>query len=108
MEKYAWRARIKKGKIEEYIRRHDAIWEEMKEVLSAAGICNYTIWRSGYDLFGYYECKKGVEYAAQVQNTSPTVARWNNYMRDVMDMEPDPQTGAQPRLTCVFRFSEND
>ena len=33
MEKYAWRGRIADGQIEEYKRRHDAIWPEMKAVL---------------------------------------------------------------------------
>lgn len=31
MEKYAWRAVIIKGQEEEYKRRHDNIWPELKE-----------------------------------------------------------------------------
>ena len=104
MERYAWKAKIKDGKNEEYKRRHDEIWPEMKDVLSAAGIRNYSIWNVGDELFGYYECEYGAEYAARVQSESPVVARWNEYMSDVLDMEPDPETGAQPRLTEVFRF----
>ena len=67
MEKYAWKARIVDGALDEYIRRHDAIWDEMKDVLARAGIVNYSIWNVGNELFGYYECEKGVEYAAKVQ-----------------------------------------
>lgn len=29
-------------------------------------------------------------------------------MKDVMDMEPDPETGAQPQLTQVFSFRTDD
>ena len=76
----------------------------MKDVLAEAGIKNYTIWNVGSELFGYYECEKGVEFAARVQNESPVVARWNEYMKDVMIMEADPDTGAQPKLECVFSF----
>ncbi len=36
MEKYAWRAIVIEGKLEEYIRRHNEIWPELKEVLNAA------------------------------------------------------------------------
>lgn len=54
MEKYAWKATIKEGSLEEYIRRHDNLPQEMKEVLREAGICNYTIWNVGNQLFGYY------------------------------------------------------
>ena len=108
MEKYAWKAIVLEGKLEEYCRRHDEIWQEMKDVLAEAGIKNYTIWNVGNELFGYYECEKGVEFAARVQNESPVVARWNEYMKDVMIMEADPETGAQPKLECVFRFDGKD
>ncbi len=104
VEKYAWKAIVFEGKLGEYKRRHDEIWPEMKEVLEQAGIRNYTIWNVGNELFGYYECEKGVAYAAKVQNDSPVVQRWNAYMADVMQMEFDPETGAQRLLTPVFSF----
>lgn len=104
MERYAWKATLLEGKKEEYIRRHDEIWPEMLEVLHEAGICNYSIWNVGNELFGYYECAKGIAHAAKVQSESPVVARWDEYMKDVMIMEPDPETGAQPRLVEVFRM----
>lgn len=102
MEKYAWTAKIKEGKKPEYIKRHDEIWPELVELLKNAGICNYTIWADGNTLFGYYECEKGVEYAARVQAESPIVDKWNEYMKDVMEMTMDPVTGAQPLLVKVF------
>ncbi len=102
MERYAWKARILEGKLQEYVRRHDEIWPEMLEVLKNAGIKNYTIWNVGNELFGYYECEKGIEYAAKVQRESPVVDRWNEYMKDVMVMDTDPETGAQPLLKQVF------
>ena len=104
MEKYAWRGRIADGQIEEYKRRHDAIWPEMKAVLKEAGIRNYTIWLSGQELFGYYECEQGVAYAARVQTESPVVQRWDAYMKDILIMEKDPVTGAQPQLMKVFEL----
>ena len=104
MEKYAWKAKIVEGSLDEYIRRHDAIWDEMKEVLSKAGIVNYTIWNVGNELFGYYECEKGIEYATKIQRESPVVDKWNEYMKDILIMELDPITGAQPKLTKVFSF----
>ena len=102
MERYAWKATVKEGMLEEYVRRHNEIWPELTEVLRQAGIRNYTIWNCGSELFGYYECEKGADYAAAVQAGSPVVDRWNDYMKAVMVMEMDPVTGAQPRLTQVF------
>ena len=104
MEKYAWKGLIKEGCNAEYIRRHDEIWPEMNELLKSAGICNYTIWNVGQELFGYYECEKGVEYAAKVQSESPIVEKWDEYMKDILIMERDPVTGAQPLLTKVFEL----
>lgn len=93
---------IKEGMIDEYVRRHNEIWPEMVKVLKDAGIKNYTIWNTGCELFGYYECEKGVDYAAKVQSESPVVDKWNEYMKDILIMEPDPETGAQPLLKKVF------
>ena len=102
MERYAWKGRIKPGMAEEYKRRHDEIWPEMKQLLKEAGISNYTIWSNGSDVFGYYECEKGIAFAKKVQAESPVVARWNVYMDDVLELDMDPETGAQPLLRQMF------
>ena len=103
MERYAWKATVLPEKLDEYKSRHDNIWPEMKEVLARAGIRNYTIWNVGNDLFGYYECDSVAE-AARIQAESPVVDRWNEYMKDVMKMDMDPVTGAQPLMEQVFFF----
>ena len=102
MERYAWKAIVKEGKIDEYVKRHNEIWPELVDVLKAAGIKNYTIWNVGNELFGYYECEKGVQFAAETQAKSPVVDKWNEFMKDGMIMEMDPETGAQPMLKQVF------
>jgi len=103
MQRYAWKARILPGMRQEYIKRHDEIWPEMAALLRRAGIRNYSIWmtESG-ELFGYYECEQGAEFAARIQRESPIVERWNAYMKDVMVMDMDPVTGAQPLMEEVF------
>ena len=105
MEKYAWRASIKEGCKEEYRRRHDAIWPELVEVLKNAGIKNYTIWISGNELFGYYECEDGIDFAAKTQSESPVVKKWDEYMKDILNMEMDPFTKAQPKLEMIFEMA---
>lgn len=77
---------------------------EMVKVLKEAGICNYSIFYCKDELFGYYECEKGVAYAEKVQAESPIVDRWNEYMKDILELEMDPVTGAQPKLEQVFRL----
>ena len=87
MERYAWKAIVKDGMIAEYVKRHNEIWPELTAVLKQAGIYNYTIWNVGNEL---------------VQAESPVVDKWNEFMKDVMIMEMDPETGAQPKLCQVF------
>lgn len=103
MERYAWKAIVRDGMLDEYIKRHDEIWPEMKEMLHAAGIRNYTIWNVGNELFGYYECDSVAE-AGRIQAESEVNARWDVYMKDVMIAEKDPVTGAQPLMKQVFFF----
>ena len=102
MERFAWKGRIKPGMQAEYKRRHDTIWPEMLALLKAAGIRNYSIWSDGREVFGYYECEKGIDYAARVQAESEVVKRWDESMKGILIMEKDPVTGAQPLLEQVF------
>ena len=44
-------------------------------------------------------------YAEKVQAESPIVDRWNEYMKDILELEMDPVTGAQPKLEQVFRLN---
>lgn len=104
MEKYAWKAVFREGCKEEYRKRHNEIWPEMIEVLKAAGIKNYTIWNTGNVLFGYYECEKGIEFAAKIQSESPVVKKWDEYMKDILVMEMDPVTKVQPPLEKIFEL----
>lgn len=101
MQRYAWKGKVVEGQIEEYIRRHDEIWPEMTEMLNQSGIHNYSIWNVGNELFGYYECED-IEHASKVQRESEISKKWDEYMKDILIMEKDPVTGAQPRLTQVF------
>ena len=58
----------------------------------------------GDELFGYYEREKGVTFAEKAQAESPVVDRWNEYMKDILELVMDPETGAQPKLEPVFRL----
>ena len=104
-EKYAWKAKLLPNKKDEYIKRHREIWPELAELLTAAGIVNYSIWNVGDELFGYYECEKGVDFAAATQSNSEIVKKWDEFMKDIMVMEMDPITKAQPKLDLLWEFN---
>ena len=74
---------------EDYKRRHDEIWPEMKEALSAHGAHNYSIYldRKRSILFGYVEVESAERWDAIA--TTEACRRWWGHMRDVMDCNPD-------------------
>jgi L-rhamnose mutarotase len=91
MTQYAWVLEVRPGYEEEYVRRHQEIWPEMVEALREAGICNYSIFRHGLTLFGYFETDeigKTREYLAN----SETNQRWSEWMDPIMKVDIDPTT----------------
>jgi L-rhamnose mutarotase len=87
----------------EYRKRHDTIWPEMSELLTAAGVCNYSIWCSGELLFGYFETED-VRKACRILADSPINQRWDVYMDDIVTFEADPATGNPKEMELMFYF----
>lgn len=91
MGRYAWVAEVRPGYEEEYRRRHDEIWPEMIDVLREAGVRNYSIFRHGLVLFGYFETDD-LEQTQRYLANSEVNRRWGESMVPVMKMEIDPNT----------------
>ena len=109
MEHMAWKGRIKPGCKAEYQKRHAEIWPEMVKVLKDAGICNYSIFYCNDELFGYYECEKGVAYAEKVQ--AEVRARidqaWNYLKLDMgLGKTPEEAVARLPEGTDIRRVIE--
>ena len=91
MVRYAWVLEVRPGYEEEYKRRHDEIWPEMLDALREAGIRNYSIFRHGLTLFGYFETddiEKTQEYLAE----SETNRQLSEWMDPNMKVDVDPST----------------
>jgi L-rhamnose mutarotase len=91
MAQYAWVLGVRPGYEEEYKRRHDDIWPEMVEGLRSAGISNYSIFRHGLTLFGYFETDDLKKTQAYLAN-SATNRRWSEWMDPIMKVDIDPIT----------------
>ena len=103
MERYAWKNRVKDGMQDEYIKRHNELfWPEMTEMFNAAGVHNYSIWMVGDEVFGYMECEDGVEKAIAYQRASEVKARWDEYMKDILIRDIDPETGKPKLVKQIF------
>jgi L-rhamnose mutarotase len=92
MAHYAWVLEVRPGYEEEYKKRHDEIWPEMLETLKKAGIRNYSIFRHGLTLFGYFETDDLKKTIAALQK-DPVDARWSDWMDHIMKVEVDKQIG---------------
>jgi L-rhamnose mutarotase len=91
---------LKPGNQDEYERRHQPIWPELRNVLKEHGVSNYSIFlnRSTGQLFAYVE----VESEASWQQIAQTEVcqRWWAYMKDLMLTNSDskPATIALDRV----------
>ena len=92
---------VRPDKLDEYVRAHETVWPEMLDALRGAGIRNYTIFRDGNRMFGYFEADDlaaAGRYLAQ-QDVS---ARWQDAMAHLLE-ERVPDSGP-PALEEVFRL----
>ena len=92
MGQHAWVLEVRPGYEEEYKKRHDEIWPEMVDALKKAGIRNYSIFRHGLTLFGYFETED-LEKTVAALAKDPGNARWSQSMVPLMKIEVDQRTG---------------
>ena len=92
MGQHAWVLEVRPGYEEEYKKRHDDIWSDMVDALRKAGVRNYSIFRHGLTLFGYFETddlKGTIDALAE----DPVNARSGQSMAPLMKIEVDQRIG---------------
>lgn len=85
---YAWVLEVRPGYEEEYKQRHDEIWPEMTAALKEAGISNYSIFRHGLTLFGYFETDD-LDATIKALGASDANRRWGEAMAPIMKIDID-------------------
>ena len=77
------------GQEEEYERRHNLLWPEMKDMIHAHGGKNYTIFldKETLTLFGYIEIDDPELWAKSAD--TPINRKWWDFMADIMETNPD-------------------
>ncbi len=103
MRKYAFKMKLKPGCKEEYKRRHNEIWPELKELLSKSGIHDYTIFidEETNILFAVQFMEQDI--SSQDLSTNPVVIKWWKYMADIMETNSDFSPLSLP-LEIVFHM----
>ena len=93
--------RVRPDKIDEYVEAHANVWPEMRDALSSAGIRNYTIFRAGTQVFGYFEAED-LDAAERYLAAQEVCTRWQNAMAVLLEERvPD---GGPPALEQIFRL----
>jgi L-rhamnose mutarotase len=93
--------RVKPDRIEDYVAAHRDVWPEMLDALRESGIRNYTIFRAGATVFGYFECDDAAA-AASYLGSQEVCTRWQDSMAELLE-ERVPDSGA-PALEEIFRL----
>lgn len=99
MEKIAFKMILKPDHLDEYRRRHDAIWPELVEALKAAGIRDYSI---------HHDAETNALFATLVREDGhrmddlpslPIMRRWWDWMAPLMETNPDGSPLSLPLAT---------
>ena len=85
----AFKMKLKPGFKEEYKKRHDELWPELKTLLKEQGVSNYSIFfdEETNILFGVQE-QEG-DSSSQDLGSLEIVQKWWAYMADIMETNPD-------------------
>lgn len=89
MQRIAFKMKLFKGFEEEYKKRHDELWDEMKNLLHDAGVKDFSIFldEASNDLFACLS----IEDAAKLDAlpADPVQKKWWAFMKDIMETNPD-------------------
>jgi L-rhamnose mutarotase len=77
------------GMAEEYEKRHNALWDEMKDMIHEYGGHNYSIYldKETNVLYGYLEVEDEERWAKSADTAINR--KWWDYMADIMETNPD-------------------
>lgn len=101
MTRNAFKMKLKPGFEAEYKKRHDAIWPELSQVLTDAGVSDYSIFLDEESLTLFAVQKLSVNHRADRLPDHPVVRRWWDHMADIMEVNPDNSPVCVP-LAEVF------
>ncbi|HDY69093.1 MAG TPA: L-rhamnose mutarotase [Candidatus Scalindua sp.] len=101
MQRFAFKMHLNEGQKDEYIKRHNEIWPELKHLLKDAGVSEYSIFldEETNSLFAFQ--KVSGEGGSQDLGQTDIVQKWWQYMADVMRTNPDSSPVSIP-LEEVF------
>jgi len=101
MPRIAFKMKLFRGSEEEYKKRHDEIWDDLKLLLKQKGVKDYSIFldEETNALFAYLQIDD-VTKLKDLPN-EPVLQKWWTYMKDIMETNGD-NSPVQKSLKEVF------
>lgn len=90
--------KLKPGFKNEYKKRHDEIWPELKALLKGSGISDYTIFLDEETNYLFAVQQQAGDQSSQDLGQTEIVQKWWAYMADIMDSNPDNSPVSVPLL----------
>lgn len=106
-ERVCFQLQVRPDRLEEYTRRHQAVWPDMLRALSSTGWHNYSLFlREDGLLIGYFETAD-LQAALDGMDSAEVNARWQGEMAEFFaDLgEARPDTGFT-RLAEIFHLED--
>jgi len=94
--------KLKPGRIDEYKKRHENLWPDLRKLLKDAGLSEYSIFfdKETHILFAFQ--KQAGELGSQDLGKTEIVQRWWEYMADIMETNPDNSPLSTPLEEVFF------
>ena len=102
MKRLAFKMKLNPGQREAYIKRHEHIWPELKQLLADSGIMEYSIFfdEETDTLFAFQ--KVSGSGGSQDLAENPIVQKWWKHMADIMEVNPDNSPVSVPLEEVFF------
>jgi L-rhamnose mutarotase len=102
--KVALHTRVRADRIEEYEAAHREVPPELLAAIRAAGVRDWTIWRSGVELFHVVDCVDYARVLAALKDLPVNIA-WQARMAGYLDVIHDySAAGAELTLPVVWQL----
>ena len=89
MQSLAFKMQLNKGQKEEYKKRHDEIWPELKQLLKGSGVSEYSIFLDEETNILFAFQKVSGEGSSQDLGQTEIVQKWWKFMADIMETNED-------------------
>ncbi len=89
MKRLAFKMQLNEGQKEEYKKRHNEIWPELKKLLKDTGVCEYSIFLDEETNILFAFQKVSGDGGSQDLGQTEIVKKWWKFMADIMETNPD-------------------